>query len=243
MSKNVRCTLTGADDNTSIDNLIRLSREYPFVEWGILLSLTRVGTPRYPSLDWIYEFGNKIYNDNQGVDIALHVCGNTFVENFINNPNAYSFIKYYNRVQLNLDYENVNTKIFLDNLIAKYQYRSYDFEKRFILQYNNNTKYIVEHLIEEHDFFDVLMDSSRGTGIPISEFYVPYSLQGKNVAFAGGINTSNIIDVFTQIISASIDNNLPIIGLDMESGLRTDDEFVLQKCDFVLNAIHDFMLG
>ena len=37
--KLTKVTLTGADDFTDPKRLIEISREYPFVEWGILFSL------------------------------------------------------------------------------------------------------------------------------------------------------------------------------------------------------------
>ena len=46
------CTLTGVDDSTSVEELIRLYREYPFVEWGVLYSATQQGQGRYASMRW-----------------------------------------------------------------------------------------------------------------------------------------------------------------------------------------------
>ncbi len=31
------CTLTGVDDHTQFYDLMMLSREFPFVEWGVLI--------------------------------------------------------------------------------------------------------------------------------------------------------------------------------------------------------------
>ena len=42
-------TMTGADEDTDISRMIYLSRRYPFVEWGVLISATRSGQQnRYP---------------------------------------------------------------------------------------------------------------------------------------------------------------------------------------------------
>ena len=42
-------TITGADDRVDPWELARLSEEFPHVEWGVLISTGRAGTPRYPS--------------------------------------------------------------------------------------------------------------------------------------------------------------------------------------------------
>jgi hypothetical protein len=43
-----RVTITGADDSTSIDEMLALSRRFPFVEWGILVSKRHEGSYRFP---------------------------------------------------------------------------------------------------------------------------------------------------------------------------------------------------
>lgn len=48
-----RVTITGADDSTDISQLVELSQEFPFVEWGILVSRRSEGGPRFPSREWI----------------------------------------------------------------------------------------------------------------------------------------------------------------------------------------------
>jgi N-(5'phosphoribosyl)anthranilate (PRA) isomerase len=45
-------TITGADDEVEPSQLALLSAEFDFVEWGILFSRTRYGSPRYPTLEW-----------------------------------------------------------------------------------------------------------------------------------------------------------------------------------------------
>jgi hypothetical protein len=63
-------TITGADDRVNPKDLNALSRQYPFVEWGLLLSRTRTGLePRYPSLKWLSEVSSLEINK------SVHVCG------------------------------------------------------------------------------------------------------------------------------------------------------------------------
>ena len=61
-------TFTGADDKTDPADMVRLAESYP-VEFGILMSPTREGTPRYPSQDWIDTIRG------QGLRLSAHLCG------------------------------------------------------------------------------------------------------------------------------------------------------------------------
>lgn len=47
--------IAGADNETSIKDLERLKKDYPFVEWGILFTKHKSGRDRYPSPEWIWE--------------------------------------------------------------------------------------------------------------------------------------------------------------------------------------------
>lgn len=51
-------TITGADDNTNHSDMINISKDFPFVEWGILFSSSRQGSERYPSIEWVNELMN-----------------------------------------------------------------------------------------------------------------------------------------------------------------------------------------
>ena len=48
-----KVTVTGADDSVDVDGLIDLSKEFPFVEFGILLSKSSAGSARFPSGLWL----------------------------------------------------------------------------------------------------------------------------------------------------------------------------------------------
>ena len=42
-------TITGTDDSTNMADLVALSREFPFVEWAILVSESHEGGFRFPT--------------------------------------------------------------------------------------------------------------------------------------------------------------------------------------------------
>src|ERR1043165_8717892 len=105
------CTITGADDNTSISDLRAIKSDFPFIEWGILVgNPDRDGTPRFPSKEWRKEF-EKI-----GSTAALHLCGGA-VDKYLDphqdsdwREEAFSV---YRRIQLNISKhtEKIQTKI------------------------------------------------------------------------------------------------------------------------------------
>jgi hypothetical protein len=68
-----RVTITGADDSTQFEDLSALSKEVPFVEWGILVSTNRGGGYRFPSDRWMTEFAQWARLEKWNV--AMHVCG------------------------------------------------------------------------------------------------------------------------------------------------------------------------
>lgn len=68
-----RVTITGADDSVDVDALVDLSIDFPFVEWGILLSEKRTGGPRFPSETWIADLMNLDCADE--LVLSGHLCG------------------------------------------------------------------------------------------------------------------------------------------------------------------------
>src|SRR5678815_1000900 len=67
-----RVTLTGADDSTDIKALLALAEEHPFVEWGLLFSVSHQGQPRYPSREWVERLMEEMPED---LKLSAHVCG------------------------------------------------------------------------------------------------------------------------------------------------------------------------
>ena len=66
-----RVTVTGADDGTSIKDMVLIQEEYPFVEWGILFSKSNEGRPRFPTTEWVE--GLVPVKDTLG--LSAHLCG------------------------------------------------------------------------------------------------------------------------------------------------------------------------
>jgi len=105
-----RVTLTGADNSVNPEELIALSYEFPFVEWGILVGTMTVADeesfmPRYPSRKWIYDLLNKSQGDPR-VRTSLHVCGYWVRQLLLgNNYLPHSLHSGFPRIQLNFHAE------------------------------------------------------------------------------------------------------------------------------------------
>jgi hypothetical protein len=69
-----RVTVTGADDSVTPYQLIELAQEFPFVEFGILISRGSMGErPRFPSSKWLSELADARFRYQPGV--TFHICG------------------------------------------------------------------------------------------------------------------------------------------------------------------------
>lgn len=229
-----RLTITGADDRVNPDDLVALSREFPFVEWGVLLSGSRFGTPRYPSRDWLGRLGLAGLAKFAGCHVALsaHFCGD-FARSVLADDINYiaGVIPYgFQRVQIN-------------------GFRPMDSFDR-VLQRHKESVEIILQVRAEADLQDaadlvakvgggasVLFDPSGGRGIESFSWpRPPAALQGR-MGFAGGIKPHTIVDVLNDI--GPLDSDF---WLDMESGVRSgDDAFDLSLVRKALEAAAPFV--
>jgi hypothetical protein len=68
-----RVTITGADDSTDPKELQALSKEFPFVEWAILVGSH--ARNRFPSNDWIRKLIECRFDAHSEMNLSLHLCG------------------------------------------------------------------------------------------------------------------------------------------------------------------------
>jgi len=105
-------TMSGADNKSNIRSLASISRDYEFVEWGILFSEKRFGSPRYPDLEWL-NTAEKFLENNEYVNYSIHLCGKSIKNVIVNNLNI-GLINKAKRIQLNL---NEDTLYFSSKII------------------------------------------------------------------------------------------------------------------------------
>ena len=224
MNPNLKyCTLTGADDRTSIAQLNILSKKHPIVEWGILFSEKEKGNGRYPSLEWIDSFINK---KSDSLNCALHICGKEAISNFIDNTGRVSLlVNAFQRVQLNFraaDYPVTQIK----KAMRRFP------NKTFITQYNQANEWLWQALKTEPNHV-VLFDGSGGRGKEATHF--PKNLYPIMCGYAGGLGENNLKKLYPII--QSISNPYPF-WIDMETSLRNSlDLFDLNIAQRILQII------
>jgi hypothetical protein len=229
-----RVTITGADDSVDPKQLYNISMSYPFVEWGILLYPEKFGKPRYPSKEWINNF---IENKPPWVMSALHICGDKNINEFSWHPTDPLYMPF-NRIQLNtffdccnlLQIHTITTSIIhlkdIHDIIIQHNEKNHEYIQYLQNKYKNKIKY------------SVLFDSSRGNGIEIDHIKQPIS--NLPCGYAGGISPSNVANVLTKL------DILPCsyrTWIDIESGIRENNEFNLSKVLDVLNQCRYDILG
>lgn len=232
-------TFTGAD---TVDELILadISMQYPFVEWGILLSPERYGTEKYPKLEWIqklnrYKEPNSASNETfKHVKVAAHLCG-AYARQIISAEGIPDEIFYsidnFERWQINANFTKnppSPSYLWMDN-------------SKYILQYNkNNSQWIEDALRLEHPKFrpaNLLYDSSGGRGIAPKEWLPP--IPTVNMGYSGGINPGNIRDVCMALTMMRSDAE---VWLDMEAGIRDRyGRFDFSKIGYVIAVVEHFM--
>jgi hypothetical protein len=238
-------TITGADDKVNPEELYELSKEFPFVEWGILWYPKKMDQPRYPSKQWI----KTLFDGNlKNVNISLHICG-ADAENFafgskdflFDEQEIWRYIFKSNRIQLNFQKSSFDLDDVLELLTRR---KNYDFRyainryhaldpgRYVVIQANEGNK-ILNACLEREPAIEFLFDESRGKGKSIREY--PSPILHKFNGYAGGITPDNVLSVLHDLRKVVPDKEE--IWIDMESGIRTNNEFDFEKVKSVLNDV------
>lgn len=231
-----KVTISGADNLVSQDEMLYTQHVFPFVEWGILVSTKRMGTSRYPSLEWIKRLDPEL-------NISFHLCGD-ICRDFVEGGSQWMTLYIqknisYQRLQLNFSFKE--DKDYLDNLmgIAKTALNMQKYSKAIVLAYNKGSKNNLDRFIKgipsAPDNIHYLYDSSGGRGTEIKSFNPPL----KNyTGYAGGINPENILSICNSLTEMEPKDE---IWIDMETGVRTGDKFDMQKVNDVLSVCGNFI--
>jgi len=221
--KLTRITITGADDHVDPRELVRLSAQYPFVEWGLLASESRAGAARYPTAHWLAQFGRAAEFGEVLPRSALHLCGE-LSRRAIAGRLPFDLDRwrdiplFWQRVQL-----NGFSQYRLPMLGLASTYRLVE----FILQVQSHAALLHARDLYEHDRnVAALWDVSGGEGIPF-DWEHPPELGLLPTGFAGGIGPDNL-QVAATFVRRLGEADEPT-WLDGESGWRTGDEFDLDK--------------
>lgn len=230
-------TITGADDGVDPGELVRLSEQYPFLEWGILRSVKREGTPRYPSSDWCEEVSRSAAR-SMSLHLAAHLCG-ALTDAVLKGvpptmrregaPNEVWVPEFFDRIQVN---SFTPTLPFLQ-MAPKYPRLGWILQARDSWGYTLAT---ASAWIIGSTRAAVLWDPSGGRGIESSVRWPERLHETIIVGGAGGLTSETILAAADRAPSG-------YWWLDLESGVRTDDRFDLDKVRAVAEAMAPRCIG
>jgi len=224
-------TVTGADNSIRPEELVPIAKDYPFVEFGILLSKKQQGGKRFPSRDWLEEL--YILWRNEKLALSGHLCGEWVRNLCLGKPSFFEEFGYiwqmFGRFQLNFHAEPhlVNDKKFSELI------RQYLASKPIIFQMDGRNEKI---------FFDLdgrwgiqtfpLFDQSGGIGLLPKEW--PKQLPNQYCGYAGGLSPDNLQQEMERISKVAPGS----IWIDAETLLRSENDqvFNLEKVRRFLEA-------
>lgn len=229
MNKLKHITFTGIGNDTDPRVLREIQNEYPLVEWGVLMSKNwKENGPRYFGPSFIYDFKFMELHLN----LSCHVCGSIAREVLNNNWNpliqlAHHHFDIFQRCQVNIGTTDPTPRTpFL---------RPYVTLQELIIQQKSENDLLAFDTIKDRTNMSVLLDASGGRGIdtPIKTFL----RHGLKVGYAGGMSPDNVGDKLYQLLH-DVEGDF---WIDMESGVRTDDKFDLNKVYKVLHVCQEVL--
>lgn len=218
-----RVTFTGVDDRTNVNDLVDLTKRFPFVEFGVLISKGNTNknvVNRYPNATIFKKLKNK------GLNLSCHLCGSV-ARNIVKKDDWNEFFDL-----LGKDYEIFN-RFQLNVSGVKGFSRDIHFieDKDFIIQLKED--------MSLYDFYKDLpnvygfQDNSGGVG----RFEDNWLDSDRYFGYAGGLNIDNVESVIRDLY---VVNNADF-WIDMETSVRTFDWFDTNKCEQILKICEAYV--
>lgn len=218
-------TFTGVDEWTDLDRLERIQAKYPTVEFGVLFSTSLQGkNPRYPDKASFFDELSK-----RKLRLSVHVCGRMARDIWTGKsvfPEWAKNNKQFTRCQLNVSgcrfpETDEGIKITLPTNIQEVivQRKPQDALTPFWMSLTNPAE------------IAVLIDGSGGKGVESSFGTIAYADDVLHIGFAGGINVENFQKKWDLACELAPHG---YFWVDMESGVRTNDKFDLDKVEQIL---------
>jgi hypothetical protein len=217
-----RATVTGADGSVDPGDLVAIAEDFPFVEFGILLSKNRKGGYRFPSIEWLEDL-DGICSSGANLVLSGHIFGHWVRDICLGGSKFFCDLdpawKMFDRFQLNFHAESHKVslaglkKVLSDHLGA---------ERQVILQQDGVNNFFFSALSNSSEIDVVpLFDSSGGAGkVPGSW---PKAVPGVCCGYAGGLSPDNLEDQL-EMISAVAGSGA--IWIDAETHLRSKDDAI-----------------
>lgn len=219
-------TITGADDAVDVCDLEELSAEFPFVEWGVLLSAKKQGHARYPSQNWLKKIASL------SVRKSLHVCGEYAKGLMAGNYDVCHYARSFGvrRIQVN-GWAASKEFVGVAPLWEEFEFVLQSRDSGGFYDATRHARFVNNH----GGRASVLWDPSGGRGIYGA--FERLSLTDVPTGYAGGIGPDNIAEVLVDLADRGP------CWIDMESNVRTSDRLDLAKVRRVLEAAAPYSLG
>ena len=208
-------TFTGIDDAALVKGIVELSLRYP-IEWGVLIDREQAGSPLFPAAQQIDRFRAA------GVRLCAHICG-IYAREIATGHAPDLNLAGFSRIQVNHGREGADEHVV--NAVSRYAAQH---GVRGVLQCNGAFP-------ADQTSVDWLYDVSFGEGVRPTSF-PPINVQHPFCGISGGIGPDNVSQLISERIELSGDY---LYWIDMESGVRTEGEFDLEKCRAVCAAVYD----
>jgi hypothetical protein len=216
-----RVTITGADDSVDPRELGELAAEFPFVEWGILVSASSEGAPRFPTRQWV---GRLVDNLGPEVRLSLHVCGRWVRDLMVGRDSLlreWGAVDRFQRLQLNFHARHHDVLVFpAADLLRR-------LGKQVIVQMDGTSNEGLLWLFRVDHGLDCapLFDTSGGAGVVPASWPRPFSSIDYH-GYAGGLGPETLLPELFRIADAVGDGEARI-WIDMERRVRTEDDSAL----------------
>lgn len=229
-------SFVGVDEHTKLKDLEDNSSfiEDVAVEWSVLFSDSKSikNYVRYPSYEFCKDF-LKVSPPNIHSMRSLHLCGSVINRYLKQESDVMELCHNATRIQLNLNISNYleseYEKLTDDILAVTYKYGHY-----VILQQNKSKENFMKiFLSKAKSAFSLLNDSSGGFGREITSVTPPHPKY--DTGYAGGINPDNVKGIVNLIEANNPEQKKYYI--DMESGVRENNLFSIEKCHQVIQNL------
>lgn len=246
-----KVTITGADDETDVGELIELSREFPFVEWGILVGSNTgegCGCSRFPSVDWIAGLVNDVRaagNHQLPVNLSLHVCGE-FLRQLVRGYSSLDvllgrYLYAFQRMQLNWhgerQFEDSDENILdaISRLVDNVPVTDPAWNPVVIFQLDGWNDELWRATARRF-LCAGLFDRSHGAGILPAEW--PAARLGLPCGWAGGLGPDNL-ELQLPLIASQATGDY---WVDMETLVRSESRLDLEKVRDCLEIADEFRI-
>ncbi|MEN6549920.1 MAG: hypothetical protein ABFE07_28085 [Armatimonadia bacterium] len=239
-----RVTITGADDSVKVRDLELLSARFPFVEWGILVSKSHEGSPRYPSAGWMEQLRERAIELPADVfAVSMHICGrwvrDIMAGHLSLEDDHPGWLACFPRVQLNFHGEPQDPAG-LAELMLDMKRPLFSKETIFQVDGNDRNRRIFTAASKMTPRAVGLFDLSGGRGLVPAQWPTP-PWEAK-WGYAGGLGPENLAEQLPLIDKAAGAN---LGWIDMETRVRSADDrqLDLAKVERCLEIVAQYVSG